>query len=105
VIKSGGEWVSSVDLEDLLLQHAAVAEVAVIGIPDPKWTERPMAIVVLKGGATTTDVELRAHLRDYAGKGFISSYAVPEQVAFVEELPRTSVGKIDKKVLRQKFCE
>jgi fatty-acyl-CoA synthase len=103
VIKSGGEWVSSLDVEDLLLRHTGVAEAAVIGIPDPKWSERPMAIVVLRNGVAATASDMRTHLKDYVAKGIISGYALPEKVLFVEELPRTSVGKIDKKELRRKF--
>jgi fatty-acyl-CoA synthase len=103
VIKSGGEWVSSLDVEDLILRHPAVAEAAVIGVPDPKWSERPMAIVVLKPGHTTTAEAIKVHLRDFAAKGLLSSYAVPEQVRFVDALPRTSVGKLNKRMLREGF--
>jgi fatty-acyl-CoA synthase len=77
----------------------------VIGVPDPKWSERPMAIIVLKQGAQATQAELKAHLRTFAEKGLISTYAVPEHVAFVEELPKTSVGKLDKKLLRQHYVK
>jgi fatty-acyl-CoA synthase len=104
VIKTGGEWVSSLDLEDLILRHDAVFEAAVIGVPDPKWSERPFAVVVLKPGKEATQAEIRAHLREFAGRGFISTYAVPEHVVFVEALPKTSVGKLDKKVLREKYA-
>jgi fatty-acyl-CoA synthase len=105
VIKTGGEWVSSIDLEDLILKHPAVAEAAVIGVPDPKWSERPMAIVVLAPGQHVTVAEIRTHLRAFAGRGLISSYAVPEHVAFVDALPKTSVGKLDKKVLREQYAK
>jgi fatty-acyl-CoA synthase len=105
VIKTGGEWVSSIDLEDLLLKHDGVAEAAVIGVPDAKWSERPMAIVVVKPDKHVTQAEIRAHLRDFAGRGLISAYAVPEHVVFIEALPKTSVGKIDKKVLREKYAQ
>jgi fatty-acyl-CoA synthase len=105
VIKTGGEWVSSLDLEDLLLRHPAVAEAAVIGMPDPKWSERPIAVVVLMAGAHATQADLKAHIREFAGRGLISSYAVPEHVVFADELPKTSVGKINKKRLRQDYID
>ena len=104
VIKSGGEWVSSLDMEDLISRHPSVAEAAVIGVPDPKWSERPMAIIVLKPGLEATAEDIRAHLRDFAAKGLISPYAVPEQVKFVESLPRTSVGKLNKRTLREDYA-
>jgi len=103
VIKTGGEWVSSLDIEDLILKQPGVGEAAVIGIPDPKWTERPLAVVVLKQGSSVTDCEIRAALQEYASKGVISRYAVPDQIVFVSALPRTSVGKLDKKLLREQF--
>jgi fatty-acyl-CoA synthase len=105
VIKTGGEWVSSLDLEDLILRHPAVAEAAVIGVPDPKWSERPMAIVVLRPGMTATQAEIRAHLREFAERGLMSAFAVPEHVHFVEELRKTSVGKLDKKSLREHYIK
>jgi fatty-acyl-CoA synthase len=103
VIKTGGEWVSSLDVEDLILKHPGVGEAAVIGIPDPKWTERPLAVVVRKAGSAVSDCEIKADLQKYASKGVISRYAVPDHVVFVSALPRTSVGKLDKKVLREQF--
>ena len=105
VIKTGGEWVSSIDLEDLILKHDAVAEAAVIGVPDPKWSERPLAVVVAKPEQDVTQTQIKAHLRDFAGKGFIPAYAVPEHVVFVDEMPKTSVGKLDKKFLREKYSK
>ena len=105
VIKTGGEWVSSIDVEDLLLIHDAVAEAAVIAVPDEKWSERPMAIVVVEPGKHVTQPELRAHLREFASRGLISTYAVPEHVVFIDELPKTSVGKINKNVLRKKYAK
>jgi fatty-acyl-CoA synthase len=105
VIKTGGEWVSSIDMEDLLLKHDGVAEAAVIGVPDKKWSERPLAIVVIKPGKHVTQADIRTHLRDFASRGLISAYAVPEHVVFIEALPKTSVGKIDKKVLREKYAQ
>ncbi|HKM70559.1 MAG TPA: fatty acid--CoA ligase [Stellaceae bacterium] len=105
VIKSGGEWVSSLDLEDLILQHPAVAEAAVIGVPDPMWTERPLAVVVTQTGERVGEAEIRAHLQGFAARGIISKYGVPQRVVFVDTLPKTSVGKLDKKVLRQQYPE
>jgi len=99
VIKSGGEWVSSVDLENTLMGHPAVLEAAVIGVPDPRWDERPMACVVLKPGVEATADELRAWLGDRTARWW-----VPERWAFVPEVPKTSVGKFDKKVLRARHA-
>ncbi len=101
VIKTGGEWVSSLDVEDLLLRHPAIAEAAVIGVRDPKWGERPLAILVLKPGQSATPDELKLHLGAYADRGIISKYAVPDRIDFVEALPKTSVGKLNKRVLRE----
>jgi fatty-acyl-CoA synthase len=104
VIKSGGEWVSSIDLEDLILQHPGVAEAAVIGVPDPKWSERPLAVVVVKPGEQVRPAEIEARLVDLAAGGVISRYAVPQQIVLADALPRTSVGKIDKKALRARYA-
>ena len=93
VIKSGGEWISSVDLENALLAHPAVREVAVIATDDPRWQERPLAIVVPE--STVSPADLREFLADRLAK-----FWIPEYWAFVEEIPKTSVGKLDKKVLR-----
>ncbi len=95
VIKSGGEWISSVDLENQLMAHPAVAEAAVIGISDERWGERPLACVVLRAGAKADAAELADFL---AGK--VARWQVPENWAFVAEIPKTAVGKFDKKVLR-----
>jgi len=103
VIKTGGEWVSSVDLEDMLLQMPQIAEAAVIGVPDPKWSERPLAIVVLRADDTVDTEQVRAHLMGFVSRGLLSKYGVPERVVVVDEIPKTSVGKIDKKVLRQYY--
>jgi fatty-acyl-CoA synthase len=105
VIKSGGEWVSSTDLENLILRHPAVIEAAVIGIPDAKWGERPLAVVVAKSGQDVSEADITALLLDSAAKGVISKYAVPEHVVFVQELPKTSVGKLHKNVLREQYAE
>ncbi|MBP7889071.1 MAG: long-chain fatty acid--CoA ligase [Ilumatobacteraceae bacterium] len=95
VIKSGGEWVSSVDLENTLMGHPAVLEAAVIGVPDDRWDERPLACIVLKPGESLTADELRAWLGERTAK-----FWLPERWSFITEVPKTSVGKFDKKVLR-----
>ena len=95
VIKSGGEWVSSVDLENAIVGHPDVVEAAVIGVPDDRWDERPLACVVVREGATLTPDELSTYLLDHVVKWWI-----PERWSFIDEVPKTSVGKYDKKVLR-----
>lgn len=100
VIKTGGEWISSLDLESLVLQHPGVAECAVIGIKDDKWGERPLALVVKKPGVDVDAEGIRELVAEYAEKGIISRYGIPENIKFVDSLPRTSVGKLDKKVMR-----
>jgi len=103
VIKSGGEWISSLTIEDIISQHPGVSEVAVIAIPDPKWGERPLALIVLKEESKDTVMEqhIQIHVKAWADQGVISKWAVPE-VRFVDKLEKTSVGKLDKKVMRQK---
>lgn len=103
VIKTGGEWVSSLELEDVISRHPAVSEVAVIGVKDAKWGERPMALVVLKADARADEAEIKAHVKSFAKKGGISKFAIPERVLIVQGIDKTSVGKINKKGLRQKF--
>jgi fatty-acyl-CoA synthase len=100
VIKSGGEWISSVDLENALMSHPDVIEAAVVGIPDEKWQERPLATVVLREGATTTPDDLREHLGSQFAK-----WQIPDAWAFIDQVPRTSVGKFDKKVVRRAFAD
>jgi len=100
VVKSGGEWISTLELESAILTHPAVREAAVIAAPDERWGERPLACVVLVPGQTVTPEELRAHLADRVVKWWM-----PEQWAFVDEVPRTSVGKHDKKLLRARNAE
>ena len=97
-IKSGGEWISTVELENALLEHDAVAEAAVIGVPDPKWEERPFVCITLAPGATATAPELLAFL-----DGKVARWWLPERWAFVNTLPKTSVGKLDKKDLRRSY--
>jgi fatty-acyl-CoA synthase len=97
-VKSGGEWISSVELETRIMGHPKVAEAAVIGVPHPKWQERPVACVVVRPGETVTAEEIIEFLRPQVAKWWL-----PEEVVFVDEVPKTSVGKFDKKVLRAKF--
>ncbi len=103
VVKTGGEWVSSLQLEDILAEHPSVGEVAVIGLKCPRWGERPVAIVVPRTGATPDAAALRAHVMVRVEQGVISKFALPERVEFVETIAKTSVGKLDKKVLRAQF--
>ncbi|MDX9817311.1 MAG: fatty acid--CoA ligase [Desulfococcus multivorans] len=105
VIKSGGEWVSSLDLENILSQHDAVLESAAIGIPDEKWGERPMMIVVLKPDFVdkVTPDDLKQHMKQAAQDGKLPKYGVPDRYEFVDEIAKTSVGKLDKKVMRRLY--
>ncbi|MCB1837576.1 MAG: AMP-binding protein, partial [Alcanivoracaceae bacterium] len=105
VIKTGGEWVSSLDLEGLVLQHPGAAECAVIGVPDAKWGERPLALVVKKPDADIDEQSVKELVSSYADKGVISKYGVPDRVKFVDALPRTSVGKLDKKKMRAEMAD
>ena len=107
VIKTGGEWISSLELEDLILKHPAVAETAVVGIPDPKWGERPLALVVLKPDRTgqVDEATIRDWLKDFADKGIISKWGIPDRVLFVDSIPKTSVGKLNKKEMRQQYAQ
>ncbi len=100
VIKSGGEWISSVELESQLMAHPAVAEASVVGVPDEKWGERPLACVVVREGQTVTPEELREFL-----SGRVADWQVPERWTFIDEVPKTSVGKFDKKQLRARYAD
>jgi fatty-acyl-CoA synthase len=100
VVKSGGEWISSVDLENEIMGHPAVAEAMVVGVPDPRWGERPLAVVALRPGAEAGPDELRGWLEERVARWWL-----PEQWAFVDELPKTSVGKFDKKAVRARHAE
>ncbi len=102
VIKSGGEWISSLELESLLSQHPAVAEVAVVGVPDEKWGERPWALVVLKpeSAAAFRAEDLREFLQQRVADGTLSKWAIPERIDVTDAIPKTSVGKIDKRAIR-----
>nr|WP_257993454.1 fatty acid--CoA ligase [Cupriavidus pauculus] len=103
VIKSGGEWVSSLELEDLISRHAAINEVAVIGVKDARWGERPLALIVLRPGQVANTTDIQDHLREFVRRGTISKYAVPDRVLFVDAIEKTSVGKINKRLLREQY--
>jgi fatty-acyl-CoA synthase len=98
VIKSGGEWISSIDIENLAIGHPKVAEAAVIGIRHPKWDERPLLVIVLKPGVSATGDEIFAYMQ-----GKIASWWMPDEIVFVDEIPHTATGKIQKTVLRERF--
>ena len=101
VIKTGGEWISSLELENLLSEHPAVTSVAVVGIPDAQWGERPMALVVCGAGECITPDMLVAHLHQYVERGHINKWAIPKQIRVVTDIPKTSVGKINKRLIRE----
>ena len=103
VIKTGGEWLSSLDLENLISQHPSVAATAVVGVPDEKWGERPHALVTLKPGERATLEDIQNHLRQFVDSGEINKWAIPAQIDFVEDIPKTSVGKINKKLIRDQL--
>ena len=100
LVKSGGEWISSVEVENAIMAHPSVAEAAVIAAPHPKWGERPLAFVVLRDGQLLTKEDLLAFLGDRLGK-----WQVPDDVVFIDEVPKTSVGKFSKKTLREKYAD
>ncbi|WP_421865975.1 fatty acid--CoA ligase [Motiliproteus sp.] len=100
VIKTGGEWISTIELENLISKHEAVAEVAVVGVPDERWDERPLAMIVPCADAELDLAKVQQHLQQFVEQGEIAKWAVPERIVLVEALPKTSVGKIDKKVIR-----
>jgi fatty-acyl-CoA synthase len=100
VIKSGGEWISSVDLENALFEHPDVIEVAVVAVPDERWQERPLAVVVAREGSDVKADELRTFLADKVVRWWL-----PERWTFVDEVPRTSVGKYDKKTIRSRYAD
>lgn len=104
VIKSGGEWISSLFLEDIVSTHPAVGEVAAIGIPDERWGERPMLLIVRTNESATTE-SIQGHVQKHVASGEISKWAVPERIEFVDSIAKTSVGKIDKKLLRQQYVK
>ena len=100
LIKSGGEWISSVELENAIMAHPKVAEAAVIGIPDEKWSERPLACVVPDGDEEISLDELKEFLAERVPKWWI-----PNDLEIIDEVPKTSVGKFSKKTLREQFAE
>ncbi|MEX0429422.1 long-chain fatty acid--CoA ligase [Nocardioides sp. DS6] len=100
LVKSGGEWISSVEVENQVMAHPAVAEAAVIAVPHPKWGERPLAFVVVRDGRSLTKEELTAFLQERLGK-----WQVPDDVVFIDEVPKTSVGKFSKKTLREQYAD
>jgi fatty-acyl-CoA synthase len=104
-IKSGGEWISSLELENLISQHEAVSEAAVVGLPHEKWGERPVALVILKPGSKEEgfEADLRAFLRRFVDSGVLSAWAIPDKVDVVREIPKTSVGKINKREIRNRL--
>jgi fatty-acyl-CoA synthase len=105
IIKSGGEWIVSLELENLLSLHRGVLEAGVIGVQDEKWGERPLAVVVPRQDyqGELSASALRSHLQTFVKDGVITDWSVPDHYVFADELPKTSVGKIDKKVLRSKY--
>jgi fatty-acyl-CoA synthase len=105
VIKSGGEWIVSMEIESLLSLHEDIKEAALIGVPDRKWGERPLAIIVPAKGAQDriTAKAIKEHLMTFVDEGTIMKWAVPNHYIFVEELAKTTVGKIDKKTLRNRY--
>ncbi|MBI9074335.1 MAG: fatty acid--CoA ligase [Desulfatibacillum sp.] len=100
VIKTGGEWLSSLELESIISQHKGVSEVAVVGIKDDRWGERPMALIVPRAGEQLTVKEIQTFMGAFVENGTIPKYGIPESILFVDEIPKTSVGKIDKKEIR-----
>jgi fatty-acyl-CoA synthase len=100
VIKSGGEWISSVELENVLVGHPDVVEAAVVGVPDERWQERPLAVIVAESGSSVSPSELRKFLADKVARWWL-----PERWTFVDEIPRTSVGKYDKKTIRSRYAD
>ncbi len=107
VIKSGGEWISSLDLENLMSQHEAVLESAAIGVPDEKWGERPLMVVTLKPEYKdkVSAEDFRQFMKKFADEGKLPKYGVPDRYEFVEQIPKTSVGKLDKKELRKHYIK
>lgn len=105
VIKTGGEWISSLELEDLISRHPTVREVAVVGVPDPQWGERPFALLVLRDEQGLDAKGLKEHLKPFVEQGHINKWAIPTQIALVTEIPKTSVGKLDKKRIRVEIAQ
>jgi fatty-acyl-CoA synthase len=105
VIKSGGEWISSLQLEELIAKHPGVAEVAVVAVPDQRWGERPIAVVVARSADNfSLTAELRRLVQERVDDTSLSKYAMPDRIILVEALEKTSVGKIDKRILRERYA-
>jgi len=105
VIKTGGEWISTLELENLISKHSSVSEVAVVGVPDAKWSERPYAMAVLKKDEDVAVEDIQRFLHKFVETGTINKWAIPSRIDFVEAIPKTSVGKIDKKRIRAEYRE
>lgn len=105
VIKTGGEWVSSLDIENLISQHPDIELAAVVGLPDAEWGERPHAVVTVRSGAQVSYDDLVAFMTPLVDEGHIEKWAIPDTMKVVDEIPRTSVGKIDKKLIRSQLAE
>ena len=105
MIKSGGEWISSLELENIMSRHEAVLESAAVGIPDSRWGERPLMLIVLNARmrGLVDEQSLQAHMTAAAADGRLPKFAVPERYIIVDELPKTSVGKLDKKRIRREY--
>ena len=101
VIKTGGEWISSLALENYISQSEAVSQVAVVGVPDEQWGERPFAMIVPAEGAQVDESVIKQHLQQYVESGEIAKWAIPERISIVADIPKTSVGKINKKLIRE----
>jgi fatty-acyl-CoA synthase len=104
IIKVAGEWVSSLELEDIIAHHPAVSEVAVIGVMDEKWGERPLALVIPRPDSTVTEKDISHHIKQYADKGLVNKQVVLIKVRFVDTIDKTSVGKVSKVTLREKYA-
>lgn len=104
VIKTGGEWMSSLALEEMIGSYQGINDVAVIGVPDVKWGERPFALVVCKEGFTLSEQELKDHMQKFVDQKKINKWAIPDRFVFVEVIPKTSVGKISKKKIREMYA-
>ncbi|MDR2221428.1 MAG: fatty acid--CoA ligase [Flavobacteriaceae bacterium] len=105
VIKTGGEWTSSLLLEDLIGTYKGIGDVAVVGVPDERWSERPLALVVLRDEGSATENQIKEHLQQYIDSAVINKWAIPDRIIFVKDIPKTSVGKINKKLIRELFVE
>ncbi|MGQ4277181.1 fatty acid--CoA ligase [Pseudidiomarina sp. E22-M8] len=103
VIKTGGEWVSSLDIENLISQHPDIELSAVIGLPDDEWGERPHAVITVRAGSNVDHTALVQHMQSFVEEGLIEKWAIPDTVKVVDEIPRTSVGKVDKKLIRSQL--